>query len=1263
MALTNILEKQSSTDNHAEKYDVFLSFRGFDTRFNFTNHLHQALERANLKTFLDKDVIPTGRYLKPELENAIKSSTASVIVLSKNYASSTWCLDELVLILDRHKNFKQIVIPIFYHVEPTDVRKQQDSFGGAMAAHRKKMEAETDEDKKRVLAEKIEIWKEALTKVSNLTGLDVNGRLETEFIKEIVKELSKRIRVPVRTTLPLLIGKEDAIENVSSWLKDGSSNTVDILSIYGMGGIGKSTLAKYIYDSYCREFDTSSIVEDISRKCDGNVNGLLDLKNQLCNDISKASSIQVHDVSVASNKVLIVLDDIDSIDQLDALLGNKSFHEGSKIIITTRDMSLTDRCELCKTKAECRHTKYPLEHLSDEASLELLCLHAFNGEDLKDGYEEVLEDILEYCEGHPLALKVLGKNLYNRDLSYWEGCIKELKKGLDGHVSRVNKILKMSFESLESKNDKELFKYIACLFVGIDRALTEMVLHACNLNTSTGIEHLIDRCLLRTGRNGVFEMHSLIQEMGRYVVDLESENPGERSLLWRTEDSLEVLTKKTGTRNIKALNVLECGSLLELETDAFSNMDNLKILELEDVLLKGSYENFPKELIFLSMDVFPSELQMKKLVALDLSYSNIKCFDVSTNNMLPPGNKQKVSESYSKDNRLLGCLKILDLRHSYQLHTLGGFCELPALEMLILIKCTSLVEVCETIEKCHQLVYINFSDCNKCRKLLTNIDILKHVKTLYLDGCNMSELPFESSKKVNNNLIDLKLQPSSSATVEAIIPRDNLSSNNLSYFSSSLVTLSLSSNNLTCVDFPIDWSCLSWLTYLRLDGNPIVSMPSCVRTLPNLESLYMEKCDMLTSIEHPPPTLRLLVYTHSNSNTNLLHKMSFHPEMSQLQLHMDLYPLARSSIEIEGVVKIQPMAGVEEAVLHNLGWRNLEFTKTRRVGTYNKDTGEPEGSQTQMYYEFGIFSTVYGGEQMPDWIGDVSNGGSISLIIPSSPKQLRGLNFCCVEMHQSSRASASNQMRGNRLHLPIIEIFNITKDTKLSYNHCIEEEEVNAGRDECVTYISHWMFTVREMEPGDHVTVSTLKDTDDEQRTRECGVSFVYDDCNINEEEEEEDVLGYYKSWNHIIGGDLSPFLTTFGDYFLSHWYFGRSSRHYYLVKEHEPFFRAFSQKKSNKLVRAIEDVTDTAQGGVNSKVNCGINNQRPKRLKIQPKWTSDYQLNDTAFFKAFSQNKSNKPVRAVEVEIGLFRLLIEVHHVLRRGSERHRRGPSRRPF
>ncbi|GJY71256.1 Toll/interleukin-1 receptor domain-containing protein [Tanacetum coccineum] len=172
--LTEISEASSST--HDRIYDVFISFRGDDTRNNFTNHLFHALVYADINTFLDDKEIKVGNDLKPELETAIRSSRASVIILSKNYASSTQCLNELVLILDQHRKFNQIVIPIFYHVEPKDVSKQQGSFGDAMADHKQRMEAETNEEVKSQLAHTIEIWKNALTEVASLEGIDVNGR-------------------------------------------------------------------------------------------------------------------------------------------------------------------------------------------------------------------------------------------------------------------------------------------------------------------------------------------------------------------------------------------------------------------------------------------------------------------------------------------------------------------------------------------------------------------------------------------------------------------------------------------------------------------------------------------------------------------------------------------------------------------------------------------------------------------------------------------------------------------------------------------------------------------------------------------------------------------------------------------------------------------------------------------------------------------------------------------------------------------------------
>lgn len=166
----------SSLSSNDKKYDVFLSFRGIDTRNSFTAHLYKSLKEANIETFLDDEEIETGLKLKPELENAIKASRSSIIVLSDNYASSTWCLQELVLILQQNRISNHYVSPIFYNVEPTNIRKQEGSFGDAMAMYKQRMEKETNAEKKDELAHEIEIWGNALTEVADLKGKDAKNR-------------------------------------------------------------------------------------------------------------------------------------------------------------------------------------------------------------------------------------------------------------------------------------------------------------------------------------------------------------------------------------------------------------------------------------------------------------------------------------------------------------------------------------------------------------------------------------------------------------------------------------------------------------------------------------------------------------------------------------------------------------------------------------------------------------------------------------------------------------------------------------------------------------------------------------------------------------------------------------------------------------------------------------------------------------------------------------------------------------------------------
>jgi hypothetical protein len=147
-------------------YDVFLSFRGEDTRRSFTGHLCSALRRTGINTFMD-DALERGDEISPALVKAIEQSTISIIVLSKNYALSGWCLDELMKILECREKWGQQVLPLFYDVDPADIRHQINCVGEAFT----KLEERFKNDEM-----KVKDWKTALTQVANLSGMHLGNK-------------------------------------------------------------------------------------------------------------------------------------------------------------------------------------------------------------------------------------------------------------------------------------------------------------------------------------------------------------------------------------------------------------------------------------------------------------------------------------------------------------------------------------------------------------------------------------------------------------------------------------------------------------------------------------------------------------------------------------------------------------------------------------------------------------------------------------------------------------------------------------------------------------------------------------------------------------------------------------------------------------------------------------------------------------------------------------------------------------------------------
>ena len=234
-----------------------------------------------------------------------------------------------------------------------------------------------------------------------------------------------------------------------------------------------------------------------------------------------------------NKKVLIVLDDVDGEKQLEALAGkHDSFGVGSRIIVTSRDS------HLLRTMDDV----YTIEGLNNDEALELFSWRAFEKPHPEENYVDLCKDFVNYTNGLPLALKVLGSSLSGRSMDAWKSARDQLKVEPN---SDIVDILKISFDGLMD-TQKQLFLDIACFFKGEDKDCIRDILESFGYYPGYNLDVLVDKSLIFIKEKGTLWMHDLLQEMGKEIVRRESpKEPSGRSRLWLYEDARHVLTNNT----------------------------------------------------------------------------------------------------------------------------------------------------------------------------------------------------------------------------------------------------------------------------------------------------------------------------------------------------------------------------------------------------------------------------------------------------------------------------------------------------------------------------------------------------------------------------------------------------------------------------------------------------------------------------------------------------------------------------------------------
>nr|XP_011470751.1 PREDICTED: probable disease resistance protein At4g27220 isoform X2 [Fragaria vesca subsp. vesca] len=452
------MASSSSSSTRSWKYDVFLSFRGTDTRKGIANEICNRLSSRGIKTFMDEQGLEVGDVISPTLIEAIKESRLAIVILSQNYASSAWCLEELREICLSMEDNR--ILPLFYHVDPTNVRHQTGSFRDALSKH---------ETSQRHESEKMNQWRAALSKVANISGWNTNDfKSHSELVDKIVESLRSKVSLdPIESTgnFQAYEATKEAMRKVMEALTD---DKITVIGVHGMGGVGKTSMVRHVAAQASKNGTFNHwIIAVVSQNLDLKiVQGTLadSLGFKFVEETQAGRADRLHKELMGKEKLLIILDDVWDKIKL-SKIGIPDYKElqtcNSKVLLTTRRLSVCNAMEC--------HEKIALNILSKEDSWALFVRNVGTISFESTSFKEVAWRVAGECKGLPIALKVVGRALRGEDQEEWEKAAKRLEQSKYVNPSHEEdeenafQCIRLSYNYLKDGDSKSCF-LLCCLF-------------------------------------------------------------------------------------------------------------------------------------------------------------------------------------------------------------------------------------------------------------------------------------------------------------------------------------------------------------------------------------------------------------------------------------------------------------------------------------------------------------------------------------------------------------------------------------------------------------------------------------------------------------------------------------------------------------------------------------------------------------------------------------------------------------------------------